>query len=64
MKKVSQAIAKMKIREFTHSQVVALNRAMVDIRDGKWTDADKSDFLDLYSDYSAVLSEVCSLCRM
>lgn len=64
MKKVSQAVAKMKIREFTHSQVVALNRAVVDIRDGKWSDSDKSDFLDLYSDYSTALAEVCALCRM
>lgn len=64
MKKVSKAMAKMKIREFTHSQLVALNRAMVDIRDEKWSDEDKSDFLDLYSDYSAALAEVCALCRM
>lgn len=64
MKKMSEAIAKMKIREFTSSQVAALNHARVDILDGKWSDKDKSDFLDLYSDYSDVLSEVCSLCRM
>lgn len=64
MKKMSEAIAKMKIREFTSSQVTALNRAIVDIGEDKWSDKDKSDFLDLYSDYSDVLSEVCALCRM
>lgn len=64
MKKMSEAIAKMKVREFTSSQVAALNRARTDILDGKWSDKDKSDFLDLYSDYSDILSEVCSLCRM